>query len=45
MNLRLSRRRETAPMQAEIVGWMGFLAYVALVYRLRRMLNRSQSDS
>jgi hypothetical protein len=31
-----------APWQVEIAGWIAFLLYVALVYRLRQALNRSR---
>jgi hypothetical protein len=34
------RKSGSASIQVEIAGWAGFLLYVALVYRLRRALNR-----
>jgi hypothetical protein len=45
MNLWPERKREVAPLQIEIAGWVGFLLYVALVYRIRQALNRPRPDT
>jgi hypothetical protein len=38
------RKGEPAPIRVEIAGWVGFLLYVALVYRIRQALNRVEHE-
>lgn len=43
--IRAKRRSEHAPLKVESAGWVGFLLYLVLVYRLRRALDRPRGDS
>jgi hypothetical protein len=39
-----SRRERPASWRAEVAGWLAFLLFVAGVYRLRRLLDRSAPE-
>jgi len=39
-----SRRDRPASVPAEVMGWLAFLVFVAGVYGLRRVLNRSAPE-